>query len=355
MARKSDRALVEELTATWEPRLRAAFLASIRDVTDNVTLRVVVERLERGDVPGAVEAMRLRHAHLASFTALAIEVYRAAGAVSVASVGGSDPFDPFEPTSESQIRDHLESFTARVQQDAEDGLTAYLVSGLASGVSAGALALAVLGVRQRRNQRRFGGLLGLTALQIQAVTAASKELSSGQYGAYLSREGREKKLDRLVRTMMQEERDLGASDLRRVLRSYADRLLRLRARVVGTTEAGIAVAVGRHEGARQAYRAAGIGAATKAKTWISRRDDRVRETHVILDNQKVPVDGLFTSPSGAVLRYPRDPEAPPEEIINCRCFLTYAPIAQGEKFRRERADFEQRFRLRRAYLEAASR
>lgn len=58
--------------------------------------------------------------------------------------------------------------------------------------------------------------------------------------------------------------------------------------------------------------------------WNTRRDDRVRPTHVVADRQKRPIDEMFTV-GGYALAFPGDTEhgAPPEETVNCRCFLTY--------------------------------
>lgn len=55
------------------------------------------------------------------------------------------------------------------------------------------------------------------------------------------------------------------------------------------------------------------------KTWHTMEDERVRETHVICDRVTIPIADAF--PNG--LLYPHEPSAPPEEVINCRCWLTY--------------------------------
>lgn len=63
----------------------------------------------------------------------------------------------------------------------------------------------------------------------------------------------------------------------------------------------------------------------KTKTWHHRpqknpRDGSHGPNHVILDGETVPIDARFSNG----LRYPRDPNDPrPEELINCRCYLTY--------------------------------
>ena len=66
-------------------------------------------------------------------------------------------------------------------------------------------------------------------------------------------------------------------------------------------------------------------AGAKTKTWHHRpqknpRDGSHGPNHVALEGETVPIDGRFSNG----LRYPRDPEdGRPEELINCRCYLTY--------------------------------
>ncbi len=66
-------------------------------------------------------------------------------------------------------------------------------------------------------------------------------------------------------------------------------------------------------------------AGAKTKTWHHRpqknpRDGSHGPNHVILNGETVPIDGRFSNG----LRFPRDPQDPrPEELINCRCYLTY--------------------------------
>lgn len=54
------------------------------------------------------------------------------------------------------------------------------------------------------------------------------------------------------------------------------------------------------------------------KMWLSTVDHRTRSTHRKADQQRVPVDGMFTV-GGVSLRRPGDPLGPGREIIQCRC------------------------------------
>lgn len=57
--------------------------------------------------------------------------------------------------------------------------------------------------------------------------------------------------------------------------------------------------------------------------WMATLDKRTRHKHRILDGQIVPVGEPFDA-EGIKIRYPGDPEAPPEMVYNCRCTLVAA-------------------------------
>ena len=56
-----------------------------------------------------------------------------------------------------------------------------------------------------------------------------------------------------------------------------------------------------------------------------------RDSHMDMDGQVVRLDEHFISPTGAALMYPGDNSAPPEEVINCQCYM--------EVFEDERNDY----------------
>lgn len=53
------------------------------------------------------------------------------------------------------------------------------------------------------------------------------------------------------------------------------------------------------------------------KQWLAVHDGRTRRSHRHFDGMAIPLDEEF-APN---LMYPADPEAPPEEVYNCRCTL----------------------------------
>lgn len=59
------------------------------------------------------------------------------------------------------------------------------------------------------------------------------------------------------------------------------------------------------------------------KIWQSQHDLRVRYSHAFLDRNRVAAAEPFVTPDGVRIRFPHDPSAPLEEVINCRCICKY--------------------------------
>ena len=85
-------------------------------------------------------------------------------------------------------------------------------------------------------------------------------------------------------------------------------------------------AMAEHE-AQTSYNAGGFMAgksldAGVTKTWLTRKDSRVRNTHQFLEGKTVDFgDGFMVD--GIALRFPGDPLAPPALTFNCRCRLRF--------------------------------
>jgi hypothetical protein len=93
----------------------------------------------------------------------------------------------------------------------------------------------------------------------------------------------------------------------------------VRAMNIARTENGIFW----HVGGRQQMLAGGV----PARIWLTSRDQRVRASHIPMDNQCRPIDAPFLTGAGVELMHPCDPAGPPGEIIQCRC--TEAPLPSG--------------------------
>ena len=63
----------------------------------------------------------------------------------------------------------------------------------------------------------------------------------------------------------------------------------------------------------------------KYKTWITEKDNRVRDTHVLMEGVTIPIDEPFLV-GNSFMMMPHDITlgAEPQEIVNCRCAVTFS-------------------------------
>lgn len=114
------------------------------------------------------------------------------------------------------------------------------------------------------------------------------------------------------------EEGLGQEAAARLIRSVVGgEYSQWRAARIARTEAHMAA----NMGSDMAARATGL---QLVKEWMSAEDDRTRPSHADADGQEVGQDDPF-SVGGVLLMYPGDPSAPPREVVNCRCVVTYMP------------------------------
>ena len=98
--------------------------------------------------------------------------------------------------------------------------------------------------------------------------------------------------------------------------------------IVSTTNRAVTAATRRaeHAAKKASDKLARIRLLSGTKTWMSRRDNKVRETHRLLDGVTVDIDAPFFTATGARLMFPGDTTAPIKEWINCRCWADYAYV-----------------------------
>lgn len=65
------------------------------------------------------------------------------------------------------------------------------------------------------------------------------------------------------------------------------------------------------------------------KEWVAASDERTREAHAEADGQVVGMDSPFEV-GGEFLLYPGDPAGSAENVINCRCAVSY--VVDAERF-----------------------
>ena len=100
-----------------------------------------------------------------------------------------------------------------------------------------------------------------------------------------------------------------------------------RSKIIAENEIGSAMNAGRRFGVKQILE--DNPDVNLFKVWISAHDEKVRTTHELNDTisnrRPLPINKSY--PNG--LMFPKDPNGPPEEVINCRCVESYV---SGTKF-----------------------
>lgn len=331
----SNRSIFEQLLDKYDVALAEAFFEGIDAIKSQITLRVVVERLEKGDIAGAIAAMHLEPEAFSALELALAEAYNSGGISFVDSLprlkdtDGNRVIFRFgvrNPEAEAFLRDHSAQLVTRIVEDQRVGIRQALTEGLEAGRNPRSTALDVIGRVNRVTGRREGGIIGLTAPQERFVSSARAELLSGDKALlrnYLTRQRRDKRFDRTVMAAIREGKPIPAEMPTRMVGRYSDRLLELRGEMLARTETMTALGTARENAMRQQIDNGKVAVSDVQKIWRSASDGRVRHTHRALNGKAVAFDSVFLSPSGAILRYPGDPNAPVSEISGCRCHMEY--------------------------------
>jgi len=351
----ADRTYLEQLLDDMEPAMREAFLQALRDISSQVVLRALVDRLAAGDLDGAASVFGLEPEVFSGVADAQETTYRDAGVlVADAQRVVRTPegarlvlrFNVRNPRAEEWLRTESSRLVLGLSRTAKKTVRAALSAGMERGLNPKTTALDVVGRVSAQTGRREGGVLGLTPTQLGYVERARAELLSGDPAAlrrYLGRQRRDARFDARVRRAIESGKPLLADDVRRMIGRYSDRLLQLRGETIARTETILALHAGQEEAMRQGIESGKIAEDDIEKIWHHVADSRVRHSHVLLGGKHVPYSEAFVSPiSGARMMYPGDTKTDPTRItgadtINCRCHAEYRVDYVGAAARRFRA------------------
>lgn len=339
-----------ELIDRLSPDMEKAFLEAIADIKSEIVLKEVVERLERRDIQGAIEAL---HIDPAAFRPLSEAIRLAFNAGGILTTGNmprlTDPmggrvvfrWDVENQAAQSIIRNLSSTLITNVTEDTKEMARERIEAGFALGQGPNTIALDIAGRVSKITGKREGSLIGMTTGLARTVENARAALASGDIEGmnhYLTLGRRDKRFDAQVRKAIAAGKPLNQDAVAKITGRLKDRYVQLRAETISRTETGMSVNAAQHAAFQQGLDNAGRDASLVTRTWKSAGDRRVRHTHSVLNNQEMQgMDLPFTSPSGAMMRFPGDSAlgAGASEVVGCRCICLYS-FSFAEQYARSR-------------------
>lgn len=337
---------IQAVLAKLEPAVYRAFLAAIARIRSQVRIGDLVAAIRAGNVQAAMDTLRLDRTQFGALDR-AISEAQYQGAIMAETqlqrlrlvpqpfgTVGAFGYDARHPRAEELARTQAGNLIQGIIDDQKDAIRKALTAGIQSGTGPMEVARDIVGRINRATGQRTGGIVGLTSQMTDWVISAEDELAStdpAKLRNYLTRERRDGRFDRAVKTAIQTGKPVPREIATKALMHYKNGLLQLRGERISRTEAITGLRAGRHEGYQQLVDSGKIRADQVIKTWRAVSDGRTRHDHQILNGETVKgLGALFVSPHGA-MEYPGDSShgADPAAFVNCRCFMSYQIDRRG--------------------------
>jgi len=335
LKRLSPRELLEQVAADWVPLIRVAWIEAIGGIASHIVLKRIVERLERGDVAGAVSDLGIDDGAFAKFEQALIQAYHSGGIATVGNLpalrdpsGNSIHFSwgVRNLPAEQAMRLHAAELVTRIAGDMRDGIRHTLVDNLARGRSPYEAGRILAGRVNRATGRREGGLIGLSSPQMETVVRIERAMREGDTAymrEYLGFANRDKRLDRTVMRAIREGRGLRPEEVERVTRLYSNKALKLRGDTIAILETHSALERAKRDAFQQQIDESKLDAADVTKIWRRTVSREPRQMHLAMVGTGVQFNEPFTLPDGIQCSGPFDPTLPARHVVGCKCGLDY--------------------------------
>lgn len=313
------------------PTLRRAFEEAVQDIRSSAQLRLVEDAIQRGDVEAAMRALQLGSEFFAPLDRAISEAFYQGGVYQMSrlpkapSTGSQGPvvlrFNTRTLRAETWVREKSSGLITEIVEGQRTAVRETIMAGLERGRGPRAIARDIVG--RTEGNRRVGGILGLHSQHAAYVRAARDELSDPELmGRYFDRKRRDRRFDAAIRRAAREGKRLSETDIGKIARRYADRLLGLRGEMIARTETIAALNAGRIEGLQQMVDRGAVTAAQVSIEWDSTADGRTRPDHLFMEGQTVQLGQPFQAPDGSLLYFPGDTSlgASASQTVGCRCY-----------------------------------
>lgn len=312
------------------PRVRDAFLAAIRDVTDGAILQQVTDAIEAGDTDGAFKALGFSPVSFNPLLAAIADVFQAGGTFVMSTfpkfVQNADGvkqmlrFNMRDKRAEDWLRDKSSTLVTELEDDVRQAVRDTLDVGLREGRNPRKVALDIVGKVNPATGQREGGVVGLGARERLWARGALQKLITLD-PSYFDMELRDKRFDATVEAAIRDGKPLPRETIDKLVDRYRANALRHRGETVGRTETIHALNRSEWLATKQAVETGDLTASAVSREWDTVGDNRVRHAHREMDGQTVGLDEPFVAPDGDRLMHPGDTSlgASGQNVIACRC------------------------------------
>lgn len=313
MASQLDR--LEALLSEQEATIAAAFEEFIRAVNSEPVWGLIADRIEAGDIEGALSIVDTYTVRFASIMPVVQQAVGAATAAEFASTLGqfaiAISFDPSHPRAAQLARVNrlnlIREFTTEQRAVTRQAISDAFMSGTGTATTA----------------RAFRGSIGLTRT-MQGWVSSYEALLRGRDKRALDRALRDRRFDRSVRNAIELQKPLTEAQIENMVERYRARTLIMRSENIARTEALRSTSQAREEALLQMLEQTQMDPRRVRRVWNATHDGRTRGWHETMQSQQRRIGEAFEDGNGNRLLYPGDPSAPPDTTINCRCSLTFA-------------------------------
>ncbi len=357
--KRDSRAQFFALASALEKDFQRAFLQAYQNIGINVAMRDLEKAIKAKNTAQILSILNITPE---TFDGLANEISKAViagGNIAIARIpkGQRLPngnranigFTGRQPEAQRIITNRINTLIVDITKTQEQSIRTILGNATELSQSPHKTALELVGRLNKKTGLREGGVVGLTNKDTITTQKYARAFENGdvatirQY-AGLKIDGTDleggalKSSNKTINTkikrqviaynkatteagrqaVLKEFRNLGEEAVKVLTRN----LLRTRGITISATESIGAIGEGRYAGYKKIIDAGIVKKDTIERKWDATGDSKVRASHVAMDGQIRGIDGVFRTPNGALLQFPRDRSlgAPASEIIRCRCY-----------------------------------
>lgn len=335
---------IRSITKDMEPRIRASFLSSMRDIKSRAQMGILRNALRDNDIEAAINALNLDAAAYTDMTSRVIEIYGKSGESTISQGRWIYPdgtravvrYNSLSPRAEAWARDQSTRLAVGLSNEAQGVARDVIADGYALGRNTDRIARDLVG-RIGASGRRTGGAVGLDSQSAKWVGNLKQYLTTDPKRA-LSMKLNKRDKDAL-RRMIDAGKMPTNAQVDALLRRYENNLLMVRGRRIARTETINAIEAGKYEAWRQGLDKTEIPERFIIRTWVhTGRSAMDRIEHIMMNgDQRRGLQIPHVMPDGAEMMHPHDTSlgAGARHVINCQCREDYSIDKAGLRAWRE--------------------